>query len=220
MIGEWVTQSVSPSLKRWRSDYRRFRQFYILDPRSWLDLIATMLKARRALREDRLKPLPAAKETILDLSLRYQEEWRFEKARQLMLTKQEYKWGVCLAMLNYVFHKYVPEGTILMHRFLNDDNTGVNGVNVRRDKEKRLTFDGSYLGLVGLEWYLKHLPPAVLFANSTLEENLNALGKARKIGGKNTMLAEEMMHQYCQRYGWQQGGVSYRIYPEPSTEGS
>jgi hypothetical protein len=39
-----------------------------------------------------------------------------------------------------------------------------------------------------LEWYLKYLPAAVLFANSTLEANLNALGKARRKGRKSAML--------------------------------
>jgi hypothetical protein len=32
------------------------------------------------------------------------------------------------------------------------------------------------------------------------------------------MLAKEMMHRYCNRHGWQQGSVFYRIYPKPSAD--
>jgi hypothetical protein len=136
-----------------------------------------------------------------------------------MLTKQKYVWGVDLAMLNYVFHKYMPGGTTLRRRFLNDDNAGAGGINICLDREKRLTFDGSCLGFVGLEWYLKHLPPAVLFANATLEENVKAFGMARVIARMSPALAEEMMYLCCKRFGWRQGSVFYRIYPEPSADG-
>ena len=129
---------------------------------------------------------------------------------------KRYSFGFDLAMLNFVFHKYVPNGRVLEDRVWNDIDKYHFGPHL--DAQKYFTLNTNhtaYLGIVNLESSLKKLPHRLLFPHGTPQDYKSAMRHCMALSQKPENVSQEEEYHLAQTKGWKQGSYCYRIYQDP-----
>lgn len=129
-----------------------------------------------------------------------------------------YIWGADLAILNYTIYSHLTDVMCFddasLHPNLSVHTHYAHLITPFCLEHRGLYIDEKPIGIFCLagEYDLKTSPFRILFSNKTLKENIKAYHMSKFLSQRNTALAEEIAHQYCKRYGWDQGSYFYRTY--------
>lgn len=123
-----------------------------------------------------------------------------------------YQWGFDFTVLNYVFHKYIPKGTIFTDRWSHDPAIIPNGALVDENRYLLLnTNPEQYLGIIDLMSFVKRNKPVGFFRTvHTTHFDEKFIG-ARQ----DYTLHEEEMYEYCKANKCSLGNYFFRIFPTP-----